>query len=46
MFDVVGLGNSCLDILGVVPYIPGVDEKIEMSNTSMQGGGEVGTALE
>ena len=45
MFDVVGLGNSCLDILGVVPCIPGVDEKIEMSNTSMQGGGEVGTAL-
>jgi sulfofructose kinase len=45
MFDVVGLGNSCLDILGVVPHIPGLDEKIEMSNTSLQGGGEVGTAL-
>ena len=45
MFDVVGLGNSCMDLLGTVPRIPGPDDKVELSDTSRQGGGEVGTAL-
>lgn len=45
MFDVVGLGSACLDVLGFVPHIPGVDEKVRMVETSRQGGGEVGTAL-
>ena len=45
MFDVVGIGNGCLDVLGIVPHIPGPDEKVRMAETSHQGGGEVGTAL-
>ena len=45
MFDVVGLGCSCLDFLGVVPRIPGLDEEIEMLESTQQGGGEVATAL-
>ena len=45
MFDVVGVGCSCLDFLGVVPHIPGLDEEIEMLESTQQGGGEVATAL-
>ena len=45
MLDVVGLGCACFDFLGVVPYMPGVDEEIDMLETSQQGGGEVATAL-
>ena len=45
MFDVVGLGCSCLDFIGVVPHIPGLDEEIEMLVSTQQGGGEVATAL-
>ncbi len=45
MFDVVGLGCSCLDFFGVVPHIPGLDEEIEMLESTQQGGGEVATAL-
>ncbi len=45
MFDVVGLGCSCFDWLGVVPRLPGPDEEIHMLETKQQGGGEVATAL-
>jgi sulfofructose kinase len=45
MFDVVGLGCACVDFLGVVPYMPGLDEEIQMLEASQQGGGEVATAL-
>jgi sulfofructose kinase len=45
MFDVIGLGCSCIDFLGIIPYMPGLDEEIEMLQTSQQGGGEVATAL-
>ena len=45
MFDVVGLGCACVDFLGVVPYMPGLDEEIQMLAASRQGGGEVATAL-
>ena len=45
MFDVVGVGCCCFDLLGVVPHLPGLDEEIEMLETSQQGGGEVATAL-
>ena len=45
MFDVVGLGSSCLDFLGVVAHLPGLDEEIEMLESTQQGGGEVATAL-
>ena len=44
-FDVVGLGCSALDYLGVVPRCPRLDEKIEMLNFTRQGGGPVATAL-
>ena len=45
MFDVVGLGCNCFDFLGIIPYIPGLDEEIQMLESSQQGGGEVATAL-
>ena len=45
MFDVVGLGCCCFDLLGVVPHLPGPDEEIRMLETRQQGGGEVATAL-
>ncbi|MCY4115856.1 MAG: PfkB family carbohydrate kinase [Caldilineaceae bacterium] len=45
MFDVVGLGCACVDFLGVVPYMPGLDDEIQMLAASRQGGGEVATAL-
>lgn len=45
MFDVVGLGCACVDFLGVVPFMPGLDEEIQMLAASRQGGGEVATAL-
>ena len=44
-FDVVGLGASCLDFIGVVPKFPKRDEEIEMLESTYQGGGEVATAL-
>ena len=45
MFDVVGLGCCCFDLLGVVPHLPEPDEEIRMLETRQQGGGEVATAL-
>ena len=45
MYDVVGLGCSCLDFFGVVPRFPGLDEEVEMFQSVQQGGGEVATAL-
>lgn len=45
MFDVVGLGCACVDFLGIVPYMPGLDDEIQMLAASRQGGGEVATAL-
>jgi len=44
-FDVVGLGHSAVDYLGVVPRYPALDEKIEMLEFAKQGGGPVATAL-
>ena len=43
--EVAGLGCACVDFLGVVPYMPGLDEEIQMLAASQQGGGEVATAL-
>lgn len=45
MFDVVGLGCSCLDFFGIVPRLPGLDEEVQMLQSIQQGGGEVATAL-
>lgn len=45
-FDVVGIGYSSVDYLGIVPrYPPEADEKTEMMEFSMQGGGPAATAL-
>ncbi len=44
-FDVIGLGCSCIDFLGIVPRLPRLDEEIEMVDSMQQGGGEVATAL-
>lgn len=45
-FDVVGVGYSAVDYLGIVPnYPPAADEKTELLELSMQGGGPTATAL-
>ena len=45
LFDVVGLGCCCLDLLGIIPGMPEVGDEIELLDLSQQGGGEVATAL-
>lgn len=45
MFDVIGIGHSAADFLGVVPYYPSIDERIRIMEFSRQGGGEAATAL-
>jgi sulfofructose kinase len=44
-FDVVGLGQCSLDLIGRVPGYPEVDQKTELSGFLVQGGGPVATAL-
>ena len=44
-FDVVGLGCSALDYLGIVSHYPPLDVKIELLEFTKQGGGPVATAL-
>lgn len=44
-FDVVGLGQCALDVLGTVDRYPEVDRKIELGEVLFQGGGPVATAL-
>ncbi len=44
-FDVVGLGQCCLDFIGKIEKYPAVDQKCEMSALTVQGGGPVATAL-
>ncbi len=45
LFDVVGLGQCSLDILGTVAQYPEVDQKAELGDFLVQGGGPVATAL-
>jgi sugar/nucleoside kinase (ribokinase family) len=45
LFDVVGIGLSSVDYLGIVPYYPKADVKLELLELSQQGGGPVATAL-
>ena len=45
MFDVIGLGASACDFLGVVPHYPAIDERLRMLEIHRQGGGEAATAL-
>jgi ribokinase len=44
-YDVVGLGQSCIDYLSVVEHYPHVNEKEEVNNLTVQGGGPVATAM-
>ena len=44
-FEVVGLGQCSLDMLGLVPRYPEADSKAELAATLIQGGGPVATAL-
>jgi sugar/nucleoside kinase (ribokinase family) len=45
-FDVIGVGLSALDYLGIIDqYPPPADVKIQMSEFTKQGGGPVATAL-
>ena len=45
VYDVVGIGASALDNLSVVDGYPAEDERIEVSEFTWQGGGNVATAL-
>ncbi len=43
--DVVGIGHSTVDYLGLIERYPESDTKVEISEFSIQGGGPVATAL-
>jgi ribokinase len=45
VFEVVGLGCCCFDLLGVAPHIPTIDEEIAVLQSSQQGGGKAATAV-
>ena len=42
---VIGLGNCTADYLALVPTYPLLDERMEISQLEIQGGGEVSTAM-
>lgn len=44
-YDVVGLGQCCIDYLGAVEQYPDINEKEEVKDLTIQGGGPVATAL-
>ena len=44
-YDVVGLGQCCVDYLGVVGQYPNINEKEEVKDLTIQGGGPVATAM-
>jgi ribokinase len=44
-FDVVGLGQCSLDYIGSLQVYPALDQKAELGNLLVQGGGPVATAL-
>ncbi len=44
-YDVVGIGQCCIDYLGIVEHYPEVDGKSEVNNSTIQGGGPVATAM-
>lgn len=43
-FDVITLGYSAVDYLGIVPHLPEIDTKILMEDFTRQGGGPAATA--
>jgi sulfofructose kinase len=44
-FDVVGIGYTALDYLGVVPHLPAGNTKLEVRDFTIQGGGPTATAM-
>ncbi len=44
-FDCVGFGMNVVDYLSILDPYPGVDEKVEVIESTMQGGGPVPTAM-
>ena len=44
-FDVIGIGYTALDYLGIVPHLPREDTKLEVRDFTIQGGGPTATAL-
>jgi sulfofructose kinase len=45
IFEVVGLGQCSLDLLGQLGDFPEIDSKVELRDCLLQGGGPVATAL-
>jgi sulfofructose kinase len=43
--DVLGLGNSCVDLLMTVPRYPQAGESVQMVQADMQPGGQVASAM-
>jgi ribokinase len=44
-FDVVGVGYTALDYLGIVPRLPEENTKLEVRDFTIQGGGPTATAM-
>ncbi len=44
-YEAVGLGQCCIDYLGTVEQYPELNQKEEVSNLTIQGGGPVATAM-
>ena len=44
-YRVVGVGQCAYDIIGALDTYPQVDQKVELSDVTLQGGGPVATAL-
>jgi len=44
-FDVVGLGLNSVDFIAVLPAFPSPNSKMEMADFSLDGGGQVATAV-
>ena len=44
-YDVVGLGQCCVDYLALVEQYPDINEKREVNSLTIQGGGPVATAM-
>lgn len=44
-YDIIGIGYSATDYLGVVPKFPEIDTKTKISELTVQGGGVTATAM-
>jgi len=45
MFDVIGIGRSCMDHLALLEAMPRIDSKVPMVRYRMVGGGQTATAM-